>query len=57
VVNPASINFYGYTVVRVEGEKRAVLTSYGRDVPAAGYLTPSGAYPTTVRDRADISWQ
>ena len=56
-MNPASINFYGYTVVRVEGEQRAILTSYGRDVPAAGYLAPSGAYPTTVRDRADISWQ
>ncbi|HEY2066366.1 MAG TPA: metallophosphoesterase [Gemmatimonadaceae bacterium] len=57
VVDEASINFYGYTVVRVEGDGRAMLTSYGRDVPAAGYLTSSSAYPTTVRDRADISWR
>lgn len=57
VHDQASINFYGYTVVRVEGEKRVVLTSYGRDVPAAGYLAPSGAYPTTVRDQADIGWR
>jgi hypothetical protein len=28
---------------------------YGRDVPAAGYMAPSDAYPTTVRDEADIT--
>lgn len=57
VLDQASINFYGYTVIRVEGDKRAILTSYGRDVPRAGYLTPSDAYPTTVRDRVDIGWR
>jgi hypothetical protein len=31
-------------------------TSYGRDVPKEGYLAPSDKYPTTIRDRADISW-
>lgn len=54
VVNQASINYFGYTKVTVS-ENRAVVRSFGRDIPTAGYLTSSAAYPTTIRDEADIS--
>ena len=53
VVDQASINYFGYTFVRVS-EERAIVRSYGRDIPAAGYLTTSAAYPTTIRDEADV---
>ncbi len=56
VVNQASINYYGFTVVTVLKNGNVTVTSYGRDVPTEGYLAPSSAYPTTVRDQADITW-
>jgi hypothetical protein len=54
VVNQPSINYFGYTAVSVDDE-RVIVRSYGRDIPTAGYLTASSAYPTTIRDEADIS--
>ena len=56
VVNQASINYFGYTAVTVTGH-RAIVCSFGRDIPAAGYLVSSVAYPTTLRDVADIGTQ
>lgn len=56
VVNQASINYFGYTAVTVTGH-RAIVRSFGRDIPAAGYLVSSVAYPTTLRDVADIGTQ
>ena len=53
VINQASINHFGYTAVRVT-ENRAIVRCSGRDIPTAGYLTPSAAYPTMIRDEADI---
>ncbi|WP_190303430.1 metallophosphoesterase family protein [Pseudanabaena sp. UWO311] len=56
VVDQAKNNAFGYTVVSVMKDNRVMVTSYGRDVPKDGYLAPSDKYPTTVRDRGDISW-
>ncbi len=53
--NPAT-RFFGFTVVTVWKDGRVTATEYGRDVPAEGYLAPSGAYPTTVRDEVDLTW-
>ena len=53
VVNHPSINYY-YTAVIVS-ERRAIVRTYGREIPSAGYLTASTSYPTTIRDLADIS--
>jgi hypothetical protein len=47
--------FYGFTLITVHKDGRVTLTSYGRDVPAAGYLASSAAYPTTIRDQGDIT--
>ena len=49
--------FYGYTVVSVHRDGSVTATEYGRDVPAAGYLTSGAAYPTTVRDAFDLTWR
>ena len=48
--------YFGFTVVSVGA--RVSVTSYGRDVPAAGYLAPApvAQYPTTIRDTADVTW-
>jgi hypothetical protein len=56
VVDQAKINFFGFTVVSVLKNNHVTVTSYGRDVPKEGYLAPSDKYPTTIRDRGDISW-
>jgi hypothetical protein len=56
VVDQAKNNFFGFTLVSVLKDNRVITTSYGRDVPKEGYLAPSDKYPTTIRDRADISW-
>jgi hypothetical protein len=58
VVDQSKNNAFGYTVVNVLKNNRVTIASYGRDVPKDGYLAPAPAdkYPTTVRDRADISW-
>jgi hypothetical protein len=50
----ASNNFYGFTQVEVHNDARVIVKSYGRDIPAAGYMTPSSA-PSTIRDQGDIS--
>ena len=49
--------YYGFTLVHV-GDAVTV-TSYGRNVPAAGYLgnAPAAQYPTTMRDMFDVTWQ
>jgi len=48
--------YYGFTLVEV-GDAVTV-TSYGRDVPAAGYFAaaPVAQYPTTIRDTFDVTW-
>lgn len=56
VVDQAKNNFFGFTEVSVLKNNRVMVTSYGRDVPKDGYLAPSEKYPTTIRDRGDISW-
>lgn len=56
VVDQASINYYGFTLVTVFKNGRVAVTSYGRDVPEEGYLAPSADYPTTIRDQAEITW-
>lgn len=57
VVDQKSMNFFGFTVVNVLKNGRVNVTSYGRDLPANGYLAPSSESPTTVRDRGDITWE
>lgn len=49
--------YYGFTLVHV-GDAVTV-TSYGRNVSAAGYLgdAPAAQYPTTIRDTFDVTWQ
>jgi hypothetical protein len=56
LVDQKKNNFFGFTVVSVLKNNKVMVTSYGRDVPKEGYLAPSEKYPTTVRDRGDISW-
>ncbi len=56
VVDQSTNNFYGFTVVSVLKNNHVIVTSYGRDVPKEGYLAPSENYPTTIRDRGDITW-
>jgi hypothetical protein len=50
--------YYGFTVVDVT-PAAVTATSYGRDVPSAGYLAPAPAatYPTTIRDTVDLTWR
>ena len=48
--------WFGYSVVTVHKNNRVTLTSYAHRVPTEGYFKPSDAYPTTVRDDADITW-
>jgi len=48
--------YYGFTVVTVTKGGTVYAKSYGRDVPAAGYVSSSTAYPTTIRDSVDITW-
>jgi hypothetical protein len=50
--------YFGFTVVDVT-PTAVTATSYGRDVPTAGYLAPAPAatYPTTVRDTVDLTWR
>ncbi len=56
VADQKSVNFFGFTVINVLKNGHITLTSYGRDVPTQGYLAPSSAHPTTVRDQADLTW-
>ncbi len=49
--------YYGFTHVVVSASGKVTATSYGRDVPSAGYLAPAAAYPTTVRETVDLSWR
>jgi hypothetical protein len=51
---PLSNAYYGFTLVAVGEQGEVTVTSHGRDVPAAGYLAQSGAYPTRVRDTVSI---
>ncbi|MEE3718488.1 metallophosphoesterase [Tumidithrix elongata RA019] len=56
VVDQPKNNFFGFTAVSVLKNDRVMITTYGREVPKEGYLAPSDKYPTTVRDRGDITW-
>jgi len=56
VVEQSKNNAFGFTVISVLKNNNVTLTSYGRDVPKEGYLAPSEKYPTTIRDRGDITW-
>jgi hypothetical protein len=47
---------YGFTLIQVFKSGRVLLTAYGRDVPADGYMGNPDAYPTTVRDTLDLTW-
>jgi hypothetical protein len=53
----ATGNYYGLTVTTVTNGGRVFLKSYGRDVPSAGYAAAASAYPTTVWDSIDLTWQ
>ncbi len=48
--------YYGFTLVDVAANGTVTAKSYGRDVPAAGYIAPAGTGPTTIRDTFDITW-
>jgi hypothetical protein len=54
---PSTGNYYGFTVATVTNDGHVFLRSYGRDVPSAGYTASAAAYPTTVRDSVDLTWQ
>ena len=49
--------FFGYTLIKVFTSGRVMAYSYGRDLPASGYLGPTAGIPTTVRDSVDITWK
>jgi hypothetical protein len=51
--------YYGFTHVALGVDGRVTVTSYGRDVPTAGYDAPApeATYPTTVRDTFDVTWK
>lgn len=50
--------FYGYTLVKVFTSGKVKAYSYGRDLPANGYLgAVTTATPTTVRDSVDLTWK
>ncbi len=49
--------YYGFTHVTVDANGTVTAKSYGRDVPADGYLGASATYPTTVRDTVDLTWK
>jgi hypothetical protein len=54
-----AVPYYGYTVVTITTDGRALLTGYGRNFDLSDYVAPSPEqqYPTTVRDSADITVQ
>jgi len=54
---PVDDQYYGFTWVRIGRRSRVVALSFGRDVPAEGYLAASDAYPTSVRDWVDVTWR
>ncbi len=56
LIDQSKNNAFGFTVISVLKNNRVTVTSYGRDVPKEGYLAPSEKYPTTIRDRGDITW-
>jgi len=49
--------FFGYTLIKVFTSGRVMAYSYGRDLPASGYLGPTTGLPTTMRDSVDITWK
>jgi hypothetical protein len=48
--------YFGFTLVTITHHGRVLVRSIGRDVPAEGYLEPSDAYPTSLRDQVEITW-
>jgi len=56
IVDRASQSWFGYSVVTVHRNNQVTLTSYAHQVPTEGYLASSAAYPTVIRDEADITW-
>jgi len=54
---PSSGEYYGFVVTTVRPDGRVYAKSYGRDVPAAGYIAmaPESLYPTTVRDSVELT--
>jgi hypothetical protein len=54
---PSTGNYFGFTVTTVTNGGRVFLRSYGRDIPSASYTASAAAYPTTVRDSVDLTWQ
>jgi hypothetical protein len=52
----ASQSYFGYSVVTVHRNGHVTLTTYAHQIPVEGYRAPSGAYPTFVRDEADITY-
>lgn len=49
--------FFGFILVKVFTSGKVMAYSYGRDLPASGYLGPTAGIPTTVRDSVDITWK
>ena len=47
--------FFGFILVKVFTSGKVMAYSYGRDLPASGYLGPTAGIPTTVRDSVDIT--
>jgi hypothetical protein len=52
-------HYFGFTVVSILRSGKAILKSYGHDVPSEGYAAdaPTDKYPTTLRDSLDITWK
>ena len=49
--------FFGFILVKVYTSGKVMAYSYGRDLPANGYLGSTAATATTVRDSVDITWK
>ena len=54
---PSSGLYYGFTLVSVTNSGRVIERSYGRPVPAGGYVSTAGVSAATVRDSAEITWK
>ena len=49
--------FFGFILVKVFTSGKVMAYSYGRDLPASGYLGATTGIATTVRDSVDITWK
>jgi hypothetical protein len=48
--------FYGFTQVGVYQSGKVLVKSYGRNLPAEGYLTDPSKYPTVLKNSLEVTW-